>query len=323
MNLRFVICSLLALIAPAAAAADINYSNCLRGDATCKIESLTPEQGRAVDAARSGRNFAQCVQSDDGCDFALLTNEQKVQLPSVRAGVIETRKETAKQIGLNISNCAYELPGCDPRTLSPAQRAAVDATRAERAGGVAGPSGCGTGGVPCETSPAIEDVTAKSKVAAAQEASARRRATAKKVGMTALRILAAAAEGYVQYEAERAAYAAQAPVIVSSSARVINVGDGRVVVSQPQWNTYASASELECVSDAQCGAGRKCVKPKGGIDVYGTCVQPVDEFGQQIYVPSSSFGPTEVPGCSFTPDCAIGFECQKKPGQIEGLCIKR
>lgn len=82
-------------------------------------------------------------------------------------------------------------------------------------------------------------------------------------------------------------------------------------------------SAKECWTDLDCGFGNKCVKPAGGIDLKGTCVTPVDEFGLKEYNVDTKLKVTPVKGCSFDTDCPIGFECVKKDGRLEGICVKK
>jgi len=86
---------------------------------------------------------------------------------------------------------------------------------------------------------------------------------------------------------------------------------------------YAGIANAACNSDFDCGYGNKCVKASGDINITGTCVTPTDQFGNRSYnysTPSSQ--PRNVANCSFDTDCAIGFSCVKRSGQIYGICVK-
>jgi hypothetical protein len=80
-----------------------------------------------------------------------------------------------------------------------------------------------------------------------------------------------------------------------------------------------------CISDYDCGYGRKCIKAAGDINANGVCVQPVDSNGNKDYRANSNWGksqPTAVKSCQFDTDCGIGGSCMKKSGSIYGICFK-
>jgi len=87
-----------------------------------------------------------------------------------------------------------------------------------------------------------------------------------------------------------------------------------------------SVPALSCNSDYECGYGKHCVKPSGSISLTGTCVTPSDEFGNKDYSADSDwgsgYGAKKVKSCSFNTDCAIGFSCMKKSGELYGICVK-
>ena len=84
-----------------------------------------------------------------------------------------------------------------------------------------------------------------------------------------------------------------------------------------------SSVGLSCYSDFDCGYGNKCVKPSGSINLNGTCVTPSDQFGNATpnYNPPNS-QPNVIRGCSWDTDCAIGFSCFKRSGELKGICVR-
>lgn len=87
---------------------------------------------------------------------------------------------------------------------------------------------------------------------------------------------------------------------------------------------FNSALAKECYNDYECGMGNKCVKAQGNIGFTGTCVTPVDRFGQpknQYSFPRNS-KPEEVKACRFDTQCGIGFTCAMRDGQLNGICVK-
>lgn len=87
---------------------------------------------------------------------------------------------------------------------------------------------------------------------------------------------------------------------------------------------FFSMNLFACYSDYECGYGNVCVKPEGSYSLSGTCITPVDEFGNKNYgAPmGQEFGPHEIQGCSWNTDCEFGFKCLKEAGQLEGICVK-
>lgn len=83
---------------------------------------------------------------------------------------------------------------------------------------------------------------------------------------------------------------------------------------------------IACNSDYDCGYGKHCVKSEKDYSLQGTCVVPVNEYGQKDYDADrtwgNSYGPKDAESCQFNTDCPIGYNCMKRAGSIYGICMK-
>ncbi len=96
--------------------------------------------------------------------------------------------------------------------------------------------------------------------------------------------------------------------------------------SQPSFQPKQSVAEVtdaECSTDFQCGTGQRCVRPEGSYR-RGMCVTAVNEYGIRDYkVSPGAVGVHDVTGCRFDTDCPVLFRCQRRGGELKGLCMKR
>lgn len=145
-----------------------------------------------------------------------------------------------------------------------------------------------------------------------------------------------------QYEAKLAAEQAEINAAAATLGCALgggtNCGTGNATSQTPSYQStprsYAPAdssaapkayapADSTCINDYQCGVGQKCVKPQNSYSG-GRCVTPVSKYGVQDYrYKPASPGVKEVEGCRFDTDCPVLFECKKRPGELNGLCLKR
>lgn len=80
-----------------------------------------------------------------------------------------------------------------------------------------------------------------------------------------------------------------------------------------------SQSIYACMSDFDCGIGKRCVKAP--YNTNGVCMQSVDSYGTPQYnLPSLDSMNIKTKGeCNFDVDCPIGFYCD---GAYK-VCVKR
>lgn len=78
-----------------------------------------------------------------------------------------------------------------------------------------------------------------------------------------------------------------------------------------------------CLNDFDCGAGEQCVQPDNASNLtQGICITPTENGVPQPYVPDGSAMPHQTQGCDFNTDCALGYSCIKRPGELDGVCAR-
>jgi hypothetical protein len=82
-------------------------------------------------------------------------------------------------------------------------------------------------------------------------------------------------------------------------------------------------SVLACQFNTDCEPGSRCLKGRG---LYGVCAGGLFPGNAHDRVPVyDPLDPNQTVGntCSFNTDCGPGSFCFKKPGAIEGVCLRK
>ena len=82
--------------------------------------------------------------------------------------------------------------------------------------------------------------------------------------------------------------------------------------------TFAGMAQASCFSNTSCGYGNVCMKPKYSVYASGSCFSR-DSIPDVVKTPQKAAH--EVSGCLTMNDCAFRQSCQKRDGDVRGVCV--